>query len=117
MTKEFLLISCRNIIAKVPIDQIYFIERNGRKLNVVTCNDEYSYYEKICNVEGLLNSDFFMCRQGFIINMSKVIKMEKGCITFDNEKTYWLGRDNFVRTKKVFKNYLFSIWVTSLRYI
>ncbi|MDO4395708.1 MAG: LytTR family DNA-binding domain-containing protein [Clostridia bacterium] len=101
-------ISIKNqqVVANVSVDTVLFIEKDGRKLKVVTDAREYSYYEKMSNIEHLLDNTFFLCRKGCYINLDKVVLMEDQHIVFENGNVYWLGRDNFIKTKKAFVNFL-----------
>ncbi|MCI5720992.1 MAG: LytTR family transcriptional regulator DNA-binding domain-containing protein [Firmicutes bacterium] len=102
----YIHIKNQKIVASVSTTSVLYIEKDGRKLRVVTENREFSYYEKMNNVEPLLDNTFFLCRKGCYINLSKIALMEDQCITFINGEKYWLGRDNFNRTKKQFINFL-----------
>ena len=102
----YIHIKNQKIVASVSTTSVLYIEKDGRKLRVVTENREFSYYEKMNNVEPLLDNTFLLCRKGCYINLSKIALMEDQCITFINGEKYWLGRDNFNRTKKQFINFL-----------
>lgn len=101
-----IIIKNNKVVAKVDTTTILFVEKDKRTLKIVTETREFSYYEKLSNIESSLDDSFFPCRKGCYINMAKVMLMEDNCITFDNGVKYWLGRENFVRTKKAFYNFL-----------
>ena len=100
------LIKNNKCVAKVETSTILFVEKDGRKLHVVTDSREYSYYEKLSNIEHLFDSTFFQCRKGCYINLNRVTIMEDQCVFFDNGMTYWLGRDSYIKTKHAYVSYL-----------
>lgn len=106
MQEKFIPIVSGTVDAKVRIREIIFIERNRRKLHVVTTERKYEFYEKIENVIPYLDERFFPCLKGCYINFDRVVRMEQQKIYFDNGEIYYLGRENFFKTRRAYKEYL-----------
>lgn len=106
MTEQYIPIISGSETAKVGVSEVILIERDRRKLRIVTKEREYFYYEKLENVETLLDSRFYPCLKGCYINFERVSHMSDQKIYFDNGYVYNVGRNNFIKTKQYYKNYL-----------
>ncbi len=106
MMKGYVPIISGKDTAKVCLDDIVCIEREGRKLHVVTVRREYWYYEKIEIVERYLDERFFPCLKGCYVNLEHIAYMEEQEIHFDNGYAFFLGRSNFIKTKQRYKLFL-----------
>lgn len=95
--------------AKVKVSDVLMVERDRRRLHVVTETKDYFYYEKLENIEPLLGRGFYPCLKGCYINFSKVSYMSDQMICFNNGHIYNLGRANFIRTRQMYKDYLKNI--------
>ena len=104
--EKYILVLTSNIAAKVKVKDIVYIERDKRKLRLVTDLEEYEYYEKIENIETLLDGRFFPCLKGCYINLEKVVSMRDQKITFEGGQILYLGRENFLKTMQYYKIYL-----------
>lgn len=106
MSEEHILILTSNLAARVAVSDIIFIERDKRKIRISTDLEVYEYYEKIENIEPLLDRRFFPCLKGCYINLEKVVSMREQKITFKGGQVLYLGRENFLKTKQHYKIYL-----------
>ncbi len=106
MAEKYLSIIGGHINARVRLSDVVLIERQNRKLHVVTEDRNFDYYEKIENVEPILDGRFYPCLKGCYINMEHVCAMAEQSIYFDNGTHYELGRDNFIKAKRNYKHYL-----------
>ena len=106
MSDEYILVLASNVAARIRTGDIVYVERNKRKLRIVTEQDEYEYYESIESIKPLLDSRFFPCLKGCYINLEKVVSMRDQKITFEGGQVLYLGRENFLKTMQYFKLYL-----------
>jgi len=106
MSERYIPIISGSHTAKVKVSDIVMVERNRRKLHVVTDAKEYEYYEKIENVELFLDGRFYPCLKGCYINFERVSHMEDQRIYFDNGRFFDLGRENYIKTKQKYRGYL-----------
>lgn len=102
LLKNYIFITTRSFIHKIPIDDIFLVERHARKLFVLTSDHEYEYYEKLDNVESRLDDYFLKCHASCIINMRKVRKFQNQVVEFDNGYNLILGKNSFVKAKQRF---------------
>ena len=106
MYEEYLIIMTASVTARIRIRDIVYIERNKRKIRIVTDLEQYEYYEKMKNLEPLLDRRFFPCLKGLYINLNKVVSMHDRIITFEGGQTLLIGRENFLKTAQYYKFYL-----------
>lgn len=106
MEEKYLSIIGGSVNARVRLSDVVLIERKNRKLHVVTEERSFDYYEKIENVEPILDGRFYPCLKGCYINMERVAAMTEQSIYFDNGAHFELGRDNFIKAKRNYKHYL-----------
>ena len=90
---------------KISIDDILFIERHLRKLRIVMADEEVEYYERLEHILPQLDERFFPCLQGCYINFQRVKSMELQQIIFEEGKSFYVGRANFLKTRKAYKKY------------
>lgn len=106
MTESYLVIINGRETAKVKISDILMVERDRRRLHIVTPEKEYIYYEKLENVEGCLDNRFYPCLKGCYINFERISHMSDQKIYFENGYIYDIGRSNFIKTKQKYGSYL-----------
>ena len=80
--------------------------KKSRKVRIVTDQDEYEFYESFEQVCEGLDKRFYPCLKTCYINLEKVNKMENQTIFYANGECFYLGRDNYVRTRQYFSAYL-----------
>ncbi|SCY50656.1 LytR/AlgR family response regulator transcription factor [Alkaliphilus peptidifermentans] len=76
-------------VVQLRVDDIYFFEKEFRKIKIQTKNGKYSYYGTIkLLLEELDSSLFIQCQQGYIVNRTKILEVRDYCIYFRdvNEK-------------------------------
>ena len=96
----------RQQCCKIPLEEILYIEQQGREVFIVTDKITYRQYGKFSDLEDYLDERFFCCLKTMAINFSNVISMREQAIKFKNGKEIYLGRQNFVRTKQSFAIYI-----------
>lgn len=93
--------------AKINIEDIEFIDRDGKIIYIYTNGYIYKCYEKIETfVEPLKGYSFYRALVGLIINFDKVVRMDKYDIKFESGRKITIGRNNHSRVRKAYKHYL-----------
>ncbi|HKM28863.1 MAG TPA: LytTR family DNA-binding domain-containing protein [Anaerovoracaceae bacterium] len=106
MAKDFIDVVKRRYIERVPIDKILYVERNKRKVRIVTTDQTHEFYTTMEEVVEKLDNRFYLCLKYCAINFERVTKMEDQVIYFDTGDTYLLGKDNYGRTKQRYYAYI-----------
>lgn len=66
----------------IPISDIYFIEKTGKKCLIYTNTDVYETNETIGMIGTRLNEDFFQAHRSYIINLQKITQIKQKNETF-----------------------------------
>lgn len=105
---KFVPVVNRRDCCKVPLEDILYIESEGRRIRIVTDDKVFCMYAKLCDMEPYFEDDvrFFPCIKGMFVNFDHVSSMKDQTIFFRNGTKYILGRTNFLRTKQTFVGYL-----------
>ena len=106
MSEKYILVMTRSMAVRIRLEDIVYVERDKRKVHIVTAEDSYTYYERMENIEPLLDSRFYPCLKSCYINLDKVVSMREQKITFEGGQMVYLGRENFGKTLQHYKNYL-----------
>ena len=105
MVATYITVSSGKRITKVNVDDIFFVERNLRKLRIVTAKEEIEFYQRLDEITPFLDQRFYPCLKGCYINFEQVKSMEEQRIIFEEDKCFYLGRANFMKTKQAYKKY------------
>jgi DNA-binding LytR/AlgR family response regulator len=85
-----------------------FFESTGRKVEIVTMNDRYSFYSKLDEVEQ--NPDlqnFLRCHQSYLINPDYILEISSNSILLTNHESLPVSRGAYKQIKeKFFFSYL-----------
>jgi DNA-binding LytR/AlgR family response regulator len=104
---EIISVITSNVCAQVRVEDIESLEQNGRKVKIKTSKAVYTYYGKLEDlVPYLYDKSFYRPMKSVIINFEKIVMIGDFEIEFTSGNTYTMGRNNFIKTRKAFKNYL-----------
>ncbi|NLD10882.1 LytTR family transcriptional regulator DNA-binding domain-containing protein [Aminicella lysinilytica] len=103
---KYIPIITRDKSTRVRVSDVQAIERDHRKLKVITAEEEYEIYGKIEEVTDYLDSRFYTCMAGCIINLDQVESMEERKIEFFGGNNMVMGRENFAKTRQVYNEHI-----------
>ncbi len=106
MKEGYVPVITRRYSRKIALDDIVYIEQIQRRLMIVTEKDEFLSYERLENIECLLDERFFHVLKKIVINVEKISVVENRSVTFVNNKNMCLARESYVRTKQIYNAYL-----------
>ena len=66
----------KNVEYTINLNHINYIQRDGRKVKIVTCNGDYYQNISISEIRNLLPSYFMISAKGVLINMKNVSKID-----------------------------------------
>ena len=107
--------------ARINIDDIEFVEQEGRVVHVVTADKDYQIYDNINKIADLLGGrGFFRPLHSIIINFDHIKDMEDFYIYFQSGQCATLGKNAFSKTRAAFRKYLeespqFVVWDENVR--
>lgn len=103
MKKSFLEIMSNRKIAKIPYDDIIYIESLSDYIQVITVNDQIVSKEKISKLEKRLPEIFLRIHRSFIINIEKIKNISADEVMVD-DATLTIGRSYRKDVKESLKN-------------
>ena len=106
MKEERITIENRGSIYAVNKKDIFYLEQEGRKVKVHLLEKVYSFYGKLSESAKVLDGNFFMCHSGCVINMEQVLSIKGQIVHFPGNKCVLLGRENSLRVRQHFKEYV-----------
>ncbi len=104
--KKYIPIVTRKETSKVFVDEILYIEKRLRIINIYTENKIYSVYGKMKEIEIYLDDSFYKCHKSCILNFSKIISMENGIFFFENGIDLRVGQNNYQYAKSKYKSFI-----------
>lgn len=68
---------------KVRYDEIYYFERQGKKILIETDKGSFPFVDTLQKImKELKSKSFIRCHHGFIVNIDKIFAIENDCILF-----------------------------------
>lgn len=100
-SQEFLIISSERQKRKLFLDDIYYFEIKGRKIDVHGTGGIFTYYEQIGVLEGILASKgFFRCHKSYLINLKYVDTYSHQEIVLDNGERIVIAKRRYEKFTK-----------------
>ena len=107
---EYIPVITKDRYYKIKIKDIDFIEQFNNKLRVVTSDkNEYEFCGTIDEIASLLvGKSFFRVMKKLVINFDNVEYINNYTLNFHSGIAYGVGRNNFLKLRRAYKNYLFG---------
>ena len=103
---NYIPIITRGYSRKISLDEIMYLEQRQRRLAIVTEKETFLFYERLENLEKLLDERFYRSLKKLRVNIENILVAEDQKITFVNGTTLHLGRESYIRTKQIYSAYL-----------
>lgn len=103
MKKSFLEIMSNRKIAKIPYDDIIYIESLSDYIKIITVKDQIISKEKISNLASRLPEIFLRIHRSFIINTERIKNISYDEVTVD-DVPLTIGRSYRKAVKEYLKN-------------
>jgi hypothetical protein len=104
---EFISVISSNQCARVRIDDIEMIEQEGRRIHVVTAENDYTFYESMKKIaESLADRAFYRPMKGMIINLDHVKNIKGFYVNFYSGQSISMGKNSISRMRSAYKRYL-----------
>ena len=100
-SQEYMMISVERQNRKLFLDDIYYFEIKGRKIDIHTADGILTYYEQIGVLEShLQGKGFFRCHKSFLINLKYVDTYNRQEVILDNGEKVMIAKrryDDFIK--------------------
>ncbi|EGD49732.1 two component transcriptional regulator, LytTR family [Ruminiclostridium papyrosolvens DSM 2782] len=92
---------------RIQIDDIYYFECNGRKIDIHTKNGIITIIGKMNQIEASLqNKQFFRCHKGYLVNFEHVCEFSNNEIILTNNQKVLISRLKINSFKEAFKAFM-----------
>lgn len=92
-------------LIKVNVGEILYFEKEGKKIKIVTSNDEDYFYDTLENIMLQLPSTFVKSHSSFIVNFEKIKYLKKESIKLVNDDEIPLSQRNRATLRKKMVDY------------
>lgn len=106
MSEEYFYVITKQGTTKLNMKEILYFEKERRLVHVYTRNGLTRYYGSFKSLIDILGSEFYRCHAGFIVNLSKIEKMERYCIHLEGEIHIPVSQRKYPKTKESYINYI-----------
>lgn len=105
---KFIVISNKNGVYIVNLNDIYYIEAELRKTKIHTKDSVYIKYIKLHDFVNSLDQRFIICHKSFAVNMDKVIKVDKNKFILETKVQVPISQLKYGLAKRKFIEYIGS---------
>ncbi len=100
----FIKTRTRNIILNQR--SILYIENRGKKVEIHTMGETVEMYAAMKDLEKQLETSFFRCHRGYLVNMAFITEYSGDSITVQNGETIFLAKERYSEFVKEYMRYL-----------
>ena len=97
---KFLLIKTAGKYRRIPVEDILYVENNGRKVVLHTRTEQLEYYERMNHLEEVLGEGFFRCHRGYLVALAAVIGYDNTSITVAGGEKIYLSKQKYAEFAK-----------------
>lgn len=105
-TPKCLLIKAGGVHRKIPVEDILYIENNGRKVVVHTKTEKLEYYERMNHLEDVLGEEFYRCHRGYLVALRAISGYDNASITVNTGEKIYLAKQKYAAFVKLYCRFL-----------
>lgn len=103
---KFLLIKSGGAHRRIPVEDILYVENNGRKVIVHTGKEKLEYYERMNHLEEVLGEGFYRCHRGYLVAFSAISGYDNTSITVNTGDKIYLAKQKYSEFVKLYCRFL-----------
>ncbi len=103
---KHLLIKAGGAHRRVPVEDILYVENNGRKVVVHTRTEKLEYYERMNHLEEVLGEGFYRCHRGYLVALSAISGYDNTSITVSTGDKIYLAKQKYSEFVKLYCQFL-----------
>ncbi len=103
--RKILEVICEGHHVFINDEDIIYIEKCGRTINIVTCYREYICYESLAGIQRMLGSNMIRVHGGYVVNLAYVTYLGVEFLEVQSQKVIPIGRTYSKDVKKAYQNY------------
>ena len=103
--EKFLLLKKKDV-SRIFLDDIYYVESEGRKIHIHCQQGKTECYEKLDMLEEKLEGNFVRCHKSYLVNMKWIKSVDNRVVTLMNNMQIPISRKQLTNTKESVLGYL-----------
>ena len=103
---KYLLVKTEGSHRRIPVEDILYVENNGRKVILHTKSECLEYYERMNHLQEVLGDGFYRCHRGYLVNMAHIVRYDNDSIFLSNGGKVYLTRKKHNEFVKAYMWYL-----------
>ena len=104
-TSRFLYIKTAGKHRRIPVEDILYVENNGRKVILHTRAEKLEYYERMNHLEEVLGERFFRCHRGYLVALWAVSGYDNTSITVEGGEKVYLSKKKYAEFAKRYSRF------------
>ncbi len=103
---KYLLVKTEGSHRRIPVDDILYVENNGRKVILHMKTECLEYYERMNHLEDVLGDGFYRCHRGYLVALSAISGYDHESITVGQGDKIYLAKQKYSEFVKRYCRYL-----------
>ena len=103
---RYLLVKAEGGHHRIPVDDILYVENNGRKVILHMKTGCLEYYERMNHLEEVLGEGFYRCHRGYLVALSAISGYDHDSITVGRSDKIYLAKQKYGEFVKLYCKFL-----------
>ena len=105
-TEEALIFHTKSCHFRIIPSRILFVESNLRKVIIYTEKEVVELYATMAELEQRLDSRFYRCHRGYLVNFEKVVKYDRKNIVLSDGTNLILAKNRYTKFVDAYLHFL-----------
>lgn len=103
---KYLLVKTEGSHRRIPVEDILYVENNGRKVILHTKTECLEYYERMNHLQEVLGEGFYRCHRGYLVALSAISGYDRESITVGQGERIYLAKQKYGEFVKLYCRFL-----------
>ena len=103
---RYLLVKAEGGHRRIPVEDILYVENNGRKVILHMKAGCLEYYERMNHLQEVLGDGFYRCHRGYLVALSAISGYDHESITVGHGDKIYLAKQKYGEFVKVYCEFL-----------
>lgn len=103
---RYLLVKAAGNHRRIPVEDILYVENQGRKVILHTKHENIEYYERMNHLEEVLGKGFYRCHRGYLVALSAISGYNNTGILINQGDTIYLAKQKYSEFVKIYSRFL-----------
>ena len=105
-TPRYLLVKTEGSHRRIPVEDILYVENNGRKVILHMKTECLEYYERMNHLQEVLGEGFYRCHRGYLVALSAISGYDHESITVGQGEKIYLAKQKYGEFVKLYCRFL-----------